>query len=65
MRRNYEDELPIYLDMMEKLLTTNNGGDEYFVGDEVREKLKNDLWIYTYNSITLIEKHPRKFLVEM
>ncbi len=35
MRRNYEDELPIYLDMMEKLLNTNNGGDEYFVGDEV------------------------------
>ena len=35
MRKNYEVEFPVFLDQMEKLLMRNNGGDEYFVGDEV------------------------------
>ncbi len=35
MRRDYEEELPHFMDMMEKLLISNNGGDEYFVGNEV------------------------------
>lgn len=35
MRRTYADELPVFMGMMEKLLISNNGGDEYFVGDEM------------------------------
>ncbi len=34
MRRNFKDELPVFIDMFEKLLSSNNGGDEYFVGNE-------------------------------
>ena len=37
MRKNYEVEFPVFLDQMEKLLKRNNGGDEYFVGDEVAQ----------------------------
>ena len=35
MRRNYEQELPVFMDMMEKLLISNNDGNDFFVGDEV------------------------------
>jgi hypothetical protein len=30
-----EEQLPVFLDNLEKLLTENNGGDGYFVADDV------------------------------
>ena len=39
-RKKYiEEELPEFLEKLEKLLKSNRGGDGFFVGDEVREFL--------------------------
>ena len=35
MQQDYEEELPKHMEKMEKLLMRNDGGDGYFVGDEV------------------------------
>ena len=35
MRRNYEEELPIFMEMLEKLLDSNTQSDKYFIGDDV------------------------------
>ena len=35
MVTKYKEELPKFMDMMEKLLITNQGGDGYFVSEQV------------------------------
>jgi len=35
MRVTYEQDLPVFIEMMEKLLTQNNNGDEFIVGDQL------------------------------
>ena len=34
-KKYLEEQLPVFLDGLEKLLTENNGGNGYFVGDDV------------------------------
>jgi len=63
MRVNYEQELPVFMEMMEKLLTQNNNGDSYIVGDQLTwadlSVMNAWYWIPGFGVIPQLDNYPK------
>lgn len=63
MRRNYEEQLPVFMEMMEKLLESNPDSDKYFVGDDLTwadlSVMNSWYWIPGFGVIPPLENYPK------